>query len=291
MAAVIGAVIIWGIAPIITKYALEDAGFLFVSVGRYTISAVALLPFAAFRWGLRPAARDRPWPWLTAMAVLGVPVFSLLQVAGIQRTSASSVGVILGATPALTAALDYLLFRESLSLSRGLAVLCSMGGVAIVLFQGEGPGSPAATLAGNLLVLAATAAFAGYSILARRARGRVSDFDLTASSLIIGALCLLPLGLFFVATHGWPPLTRRGVLSLFYLGLGAGVACYSLWNLSLQGIDATEASTYMNLMPLVTLAAAAGMLGERISALQIIGGLLVIAGVYGMGRASRRAGR
>ena len=58
-----------------------------------------------------------------------------------------------------------------------------------------------------------------------------------------------------------------------------------------QGIDATEASTYMNLMPLVTLAAAAGMLGERISALQITGGLLVIAGVYGMGRTSRRPGR
>jgi drug/metabolite transporter (DMT)-like permease len=290
VAAVIAVTIIWGVTPIITKYALLDAGFLFVSVGRQAISAAAILPVAAYRWRRRRDRLALPWAWLTGMAVLGVPVFTLCHVAGIERTSAASVGLILGSSPAVTAALGYLLFREVLGVRRALALLCSMGGVAAVLLHGDAPGGRAPTLVGNLLILGAITDFAVYSLLARRARGRVSDFELTASSLIIGAVTLLPLGLYAVAAQGWPRLTRRSVLSLLFLGLGSGVTCYRLWNLSLQGIDATEASTYLNLMPLVSIVAAAAMLGERISVFQITGGLLVIGGVYGMGRASRRAG-
>jgi len=65
-----------------------------------------------------------------------------------------------------------------------------------------------------------------------------------------------------------------------YLGLVASAVPFLLWNYALAKVDASEASVYVNLVPVVTVVSAALMLGETVEPTQLLGGALVLGGVW-----------
>ena len=80
------------------------------------------------------------------------------------------------------------------------------------------------------------------------------------------------------------PIQKQVVL----LGAGASGLAYMLYNLALQDIDASQAGVFANLIPVVGVISGIVVLGEPISARAIVGGLIVMAGVWITG--SERAG-
>lgn len=65
-----------------------------------------------------------------------------------------------------------------------------------------------------------------------------------------------------------------------YLGAVASAAAYLLWNRTLAHLDATQVVNFINLIPVVGVVTAALLLGETSVAWQILGGFLVLIGVW-----------
>ncbi|HWK50840.1 MAG TPA: DMT family transporter, partial [Steroidobacter sp.] len=78
-----------------------------------------------------------------------------------------------------------------------------------------------------------------------------------------------------------------GWVELLYLGIIASGMAYLLYNASLRHLDASEVGVYTNLIPIVGVLTGVVVLGEPLSARAILGGLVVMLGVWITSRSER----
>jgi probable blue pigment (indigoidine) exporter len=108
--------------------------------------------------------------------------------------------------------------------------------------------------------------------------------EANAFQMIGGTAGLLGATLVFAATPV-PSPTPGLVFSAVWLGvIGTGVA-YAIWFRLLGRTRASTLSAYLFLVPVVALAVSALFLGERLSLVQLLGVVLVLASTYGIARA------
>ena len=183
-------------------------------------------------------------------------------------------------SPVLTALFScFLLRRERLRprFFAGLAV--ALAGVALVSFSGAA--ALRGDLWGDLLALLAAATWSVYSLLTRR----IASFgypvvQTTRRIFAYGLVFLLPVLLF----SGFRPapealLQPARLLNLLYLGLGASALCFVTWNFAVGRLGAVKTSTYIYLVPVVTLVTSALTLGEPVTPLSAAGAALTVAGL------------
>src|SRR6185436_17914871 len=156
-------------------------------------------------------------------------------------------------------------------------IALSMVGVLIV-FSGSAAQSGSASLLGSILMFVSSVLWGVYTSMAKR----VATFDaiqVTAGIIGAGALMLLPLAGFEIAADGMPTVDMRGWLGMAYLGAGASGLAYMMYSAALKHVDASEAGVYTNLIPIVGVITGV-LLGEPLSLRAIIGGAVVLVGVW-----------
>jgi drug/metabolite transporter (DMT)-like permease len=202
----------------------------------------------------------------------------------LDRTTASTVGLILGATPIFAALIGLTLGLERLGGRFWLAAAVSFAGVALVA-TGAG-GELSGDLLGNLFGVATAASWAGYSVFVTPLMERYSPYRISAIVLAATTLALALLGAKQTAEQefslGWE------VWSLFaFAVLGPLVLTNVLWYRSLQRIGAARATLATNLQPFVAAVFAVVLLSETMTLVQVVGGLLIGVGIV-LARARRR---
>lgn len=287
IAAVATVMVIFGTTFVAIKIALVEMGPFTLAFARFLIALVVFVPFLRRgREHFVELSRDGVRAWqLAAMGFLGVTLFFSLQNSALVYTTAANASIILSAIPALTAVVGRVALGETVGLTRGLGILLSMAGVAVVVTGGS-PGAADIELArrsallGDLLVLGAALSWALYTVLGRRVVARLSPVVTTVHTMAWGVLFLAPLALgeIFLQGVSWP--TPRGWAALLFLAVIASGFAFFLYLFSLTRLEAGEASVYVNLSPVVTLVAARLVLTEPITWLQLVGTGLVLLGVY-----------
>lgn len=118
---------------------------------------------------------------------------------------------------------------------------------------------------------------AAFSLLGRRVarRGSVDTILLTAIPLVVGAVTLLPLALFF---EGRQLVTTKGLSPLALLCTLNMALVYSLYNRVLLSVKAFNISSVLNLVPLFTAVWSWIIVAERLAIWRFIGIGLVILG-------------
>jgi drug/metabolite transporter (DMT)-like permease len=251
---------------------------------RWFISMLILMPFALPRMR---AMWPRLWPLLRAhagvlilTALLGSTVQNGLGYLGLNYTTATN-GVILNSfIPVLIVAFAWIFLGERLALPPALGVLVSLAGVLTILTEG----SLAALMRfsfniGDLIVIAAMAVWAIYTLLLRRLP---STFDALLFLFVLsvaGTLGSLPLyaveSLWF-RPFGWTP--ERAVM-LASVALFSSVLAYLFWNQGVAAVGAHVAGLFIHLMPVFGVLLAWLFLGERLMWFHLAGALLIVAGI------------
>ena len=103
---------------------------------------------------------------------------------------------------------------------------------------------------------------------------------LTAWTAVAGTAFLAPAALVEYMLGARPTITLSGGLSVLYLGVISSAAAYLLYNRALRSLGASQVAAFLNLMPIVGVATAVLFLRERIVPAAILGGVLVLAGVW-----------
>jgi drug/metabolite transporter (DMT)-like permease len=276
MAGALAAVTMWGLAPVATRTAVGYLAPVPLLVLRLTAAAVVLLPWAlpVFR-ALRPRSAGR----LLAAAAFGLIGYNLPVTVGLQWLSASSAGLLLATEPILVVVLGYLLLGERAGRRVWLGSAVALAGVLAL----AGPEALAVSggyraLAGTGLVLAASLAFAAYTIVLRPLSATHGAVPATAASTVAGAIFYLA----FAGTLSAPKLTALPAASwaeIAFLALGSTAAGMLLWNRAVLAIGSTRASLLLYLEPAVSVLGGIALLGERLTVAVTAGGALILAGV------------
>lgn len=279
-------VVIWALNFTVTRYALTH-GWHPLAYSSLRYSAGALL-FAAITFGGERSfrvVRRRDAVLLLGAAVVGVVLNQVSYVYSIKLTNATTVALVLGITPILTAAGAFAVGLERLSGRFWIAAIVSFGGVVLVAL-GSGGGGVAVDLIGNILALATAATWAGYSVAIAPLMRRYSPYRISAIVLVVGSIPLLALAARQLADQDFGGLGLLAWAAIVFATLGPLVLTNVLWFRSVSLVGPSRATLYANIQPFVAAIFALAILSERITVVQIAGGALI---GFGIVLARRRA--
>jgi len=276
---------LWSTSWVLIKVGMDDLDLRPISFAglRYALAAAILLPFGVR--AMRAARREHGAARMDRRLIGAVAIYGLTfvaiaqgaQYAALAVLPATAVSLVLSSIPMWVAlgALGAGTERATALQVLGIAVLT----VGAALYFGPFDVPPDAAIgfvaAGVCVAAAAASAHMGRR-LARDAIGRLGGpIGLTATSMAIGAVILLGIGL---ALEGWPQLDGRGWLIVGWLAVVNTAVAFTIWNHTLRTLTAVESSVVNNTMTIQIAILAIVFLGERLGAPQLIGLLLAAGG-------------
>jgi len=264
-------ILLWALNLSATKYILTHGlGPLPYATVRYGLAALIFvgLTLVAERT-LRIQRRHLP---LVALAAVALWLNQLSFVFALNLSTASTIGLVLGAIPIFTAVLGLLLGTEYPSRRFWMAAAISAVGVAFVAL-GAG-GEVSASHVGILLGLATGATWAAYSVTVAPLMQTYSPSRVSAVVVPATWILLAVSGLPKTAEQDWSLGWEIWALLLFAT-LGPLVLTNVLWFRSIHKIGPAKATLAVNLQPFVAAVLAVILLSEPLSWLQIFGGVLI----------------
>ena len=284
-------VLLWGSYPAMTKLALPDLPPFFLALFRCALGG-AFLVILLLRRG-SGALRSLTLEDLGAFAVLGfcgIVISTALTYLAISLTTASNAVILQASTPVMVAVGARLYLGERLRGIQWLGVACSAAGVLLVVTRGQWATLRLGNLhAGDFVILFSLTGWSAYTIYGKQVLTLHSPALATTLSYVLGTAMLLPLSL--LTAHLFPAprfgsITAWGVV-LYQAILGA--LAHIWWYEGVRAIGPSRAAIFMNFQPVVGVLLAAVLLGERIGAAQVVGGVAVLLGVALTTRPKQRA--
>jgi drug/metabolite transporter (DMT)-like permease len=268
-------VVLWALNVSVTKYILEHGlEPLSYATFRYGLAAVIFVVLTLF--AERTLRIERRHVSVLALAGVILWLNQISFVLALDATTATTIGLLLGAIPIFTALLGLVLGRERLKRRFWIAAGISAVGVALVAV-GSG-GDVSGGYGGIFLGLATCATWAGYSVA-------VAPLMRTYSALRVSAV-VIPAAWVLIALSGIPQTRDQDwslgweVWTLTLLAtLGPLVLTNILWFRSLHRVGPARATLAVNLQPFVAALLAVVLLSEPLSAEQIAGGVLIGSGL------------
>ena len=278
----------WGVGTVVTKQVLAD-------VAPLTLLPVQLLASCLFLVVISWLGRTRV-TWspqlrrLTALGVLNPGLAYALGLLGLASISASMSVLLWASEPVLILVLAVLLLREHVPAALAVLMAAAVIGVLLVVHEPgvEGRGS------GVALTLAAVAACALYTVLARR--WLLDDASVSVALLQQVAalvLALVVLGV-VVGVTGETAATVSLPGGTWLAAAGSGILYYGLafwlYLTALRGVTASVAGSFITLVPVFGIAAGHAV-GERLTERQWVGASLVVLAMILLSVRQARADR
>src|SRR5690606_16044799 len=197
---------------------------------RYPLAALVVL-IALRRQGPLPLPRPEHRARIVVLGLLANLVYQLFFIFGMARTRAGNASLLLAGTPVMTALFSARAGHERLRPRVWRGVGGAVVGMALIVASGGGEmGFGGDTLAGDLIMVAASLAWSIYTVGARGMIAEYGPIPVTAWTLWIGSLGLLLLGLPSLAQLDWAAVSAPVWAAVAYAGaLGIGLA-YLIWN-------------------------------------------------------------
>ncbi|MCC5884445.1 MAG: DMT family transporter [Halomonas sp.] len=272
----LGAVLIWSGNMTINQLTVGTIAPSSIAFLRWLLALLLLTPFLLpSAWQHRHTIR-RQWAKLAMLGLLGMGLWQGLAYVAAETTSATNMGILAAMVPLLTVLLSALILREAPSLGGTLGGLLALFGVMVLL----GRGDPLSLLQlevalGDLLMVIAATCYALYGVMLKRWPLDLPPWVLLYAQVVFAVLFLLPPYLMGPMT----PVDSQNVWLILYAGIPASIITTYLWMRAIRQIGASQASIFINLMPLFSALIAMAFLGENIAAFHLVGGVLVLAGV------------
>jgi drug/metabolite transporter (DMT)-like permease len=253
---------------------------------RFAVAAVLLWALLLARGGLREvrSARRRDVALALALGACGYAAQAGCYFGALQRIDASLLTLLLYTFPAIVAVAAVALGRDAVDARRVTALLLTCGGLALVV---GAAGAGGLDTLGAALALTAAVLYSAYILVSEGVARRVAPRVLSALvcsgaavSLVAGSALLGDLRPGELTPAGWGWLACLSVIST--------VAAISLFFAGLRRVGPTTAAILSTVEPLVTVLLAVLLFGEALGALQVLGGLVMLAGLLVLNAGTRR---
>ena len=271
---VMGAACCYALSVVFAKGAYaNDVPVATLTVWRFTIGAAVFWTIVAVR---RPARLDRRTVLTcVGLGAVGYAVQSLGYFGAVAVMDAGLAALLVYTYPAIIVLIGFLTRREPPTRRRIVALACSGAGMLLLLGLG---GFSAVSPVGIGLALTAAVTYAVYTIVASSLPGGA---DVSLLMAIVATSALGSVAVFTAAT-GQPftvapdPVVLGWVLTYVLVGT---VFAMLLHQRGITRVGASTGGIISSIEPLVAAAAVALVHGERMTTVQLLGGLVILAGV------------
>lgn len=275
------AVVVWGASFIATKIAVGQISPIAVVWIRFAMGIPILFAVVLARKQFAHPKRNE-WLYFALLGFLGISFHQWLQSNGLITAQATTTAWIVATSPVFIAILAWLVLKEKLNLIQSLGIVLAMLGVLVVVGKGD-----FASLAigqfgtiGDFLILISAVNWAVFSILSRRGLQAHPSTRLTFWVMTIG--WLITSVAFFAQgkTAEITMLDSRGWWAMIFLGIFTTGLAYIAWFDALAQLPAAQTGAFLFLEPPSSMVVAAIVLNEAVTWASIIGGAVILLGVW-----------
>lgn len=275
------AVVVWGASFIATKVALQDISPVSVVWLRFSMGVLILGAAVAMR-GQFALPKGNEWAYFALLGFLGITFHQWLQSNGLQTSEAGTTAWIVATTPVFMAMLGRVVLKERLGWLKTLGIFLAFAGVLLVVSKGDLSsvsvgrfGAP-----GDKLILVSAVNWAVFSVLSRRG---LKSYPAGLMMLHVMSLGWIFTSIPFFAGKNAAEianLTFNGWLGIAFLGIFCSGLAYIAWYDALQALSAAQTGVFLYIEPLVAVVVAFFVLGEAVTAVSLVGGGVILLGVW-----------
>lgn len=269
-------VLTWGISFVSTEYLLDYLGPMSIGAVRFLI-ATAILYMMMRRTGTSLKIEKKDHLLFILAGGVGIAIYFYFENTGIKYISASPAALIIAAIPIFTLIFESLIYKRPIRAVDMLAIMASIIGVILIVDIKLGEFFSSGELFGYIMMIGAVAAWIVYSMASKPLFKRYSYLT------IIFYQFFYSLPFFLIALpfekNAWHLLGIVGVSHLVFLSLFASVLGFYYYAKAMNLLGVTEASVFINFLPIVTIVFSYFYMGQTISVKQFIGGVFVMLSV------------
>lgn len=274
------AIVCWAVNIIAVKEALRGLGA--VALVQVRMLGAALVFAGSFlAWRRRPSLKlsAREWGIMATLAVSGVICNQLFFILGLARTSVAHAALIVALGPVMVLILATALRLEVLTGLKLVGMLVAFAGVGI-LTTGKAAHGNGAHWQGDLIILVGSAVFAYYTIVMKEVSQRYDALTLNTVSYGLGVLIFIPFGARAALAAPWSMVKAPVVWAVLYMIIFGSVIPYMLYAFAMTELAASRVAAFNYLQPVIGTGLGIWLLGERLTAGIVLGGTIILLGVY-----------
>jgi drug/metabolite transporter (DMT)-like permease len=274
-----------------TKVALVDVSPITIVWLRFGMGVIILGIVVGTRKQFALPKRNE-WGYFALVGFLGITFHQWLQSTALQTSRANTTAWIVATTPVFMALLGWLALKEKLNWIQSSGIGLATMGVLLVVSDGDPSaislkqfGAP-----GDILVLISSFNWAVFSALSRyglksHPATRMMFYVMTLGWSFTSILFFAGPGL-----HEIPRLTANGWTGVAFLGIFCSGLAYIAWYDALQVLPTGQLGAFLYLEPPVTIVVAAIILAEPVTWSAILGGAIILGGVWMVNREGKKTG-
>ena len=271
------AVFLFGTNPVAVKYAVSAfAPLPFVAL-RFTVAGLLLLGTVRIL-GSGGGVERKDLLAMMGVGALGVGVTNMLFTSGVNLTNASDTALLYAVVPVWGMILGFVLGLERPTSKGILGVGIAFLGTIVVVYGGLG--GSGSSLGGNLLVLGATVCWGSYTVLSLPLLEKYSPLVVAAYTMLFGGLAALPLALPGFLNVDWGAMSIGVWSAVAYSTVLVAAFGFFAWQRGASLLGANKVLVYQYLITFIGVTSGVMLLGEGLGVEKIIGGAIILVGVY-----------
>jgi len=273
-------IIFWALAFPFIKIGLAELSPINLTIIRLCIACIVFLALRFILSKKFSKLQRKDIIPLFIVGFFGVIVYHLGLNYGEQYISASAASLIIATIPIFVVILAIPYLKEKITLPTLLGITLSLSGVILISLFGTPDSSiEIVYISGAIAVLIAALMGAAYTIAGKKMLKRYSALSLTTYAFLFGSLGLLP----FITVSFFEEVSAMSLQAwgaILFLGVFSSVIAYVLWYVALSIKNASEISVFLYCIPVISTTVSTLFFDEQITWLFLIGGILVIIGLY-----------
>lgn len=275
------ATLLWGSNFLIGKNILHHVPPFTLSFLRWSFALIVLLPFT------RKLLREnwqfylRFWKEVVVMGFLGIALFTGLVYWGMEHTNTVNASLLSSLSPIFITVVAYFMLHERITSNQVIGILLSLLGVLWIVSKGHiGTFAEIRLNNGDIVLILSNVLMAIYSVMLRKTADQLPGLIGFTLVVFAGVITTVPLMMLELSYRPVQLFLWENLWSIAYLGIFSSVIAFFCWTKSVHFLGPTKASPFMNLVPVFATLFAVLFLREELLLSQIVGGMLVLLGVY-----------
>ncbi len=249
---------------------------------RFLVASVCMIPLVRHFEGRLQPLRKRQFLAVFLSGITGVFLYNVFFLTGLQTVPASRASVIVASNPVFISLFAALLFREErMTLTKWIGIALSVSGAVFVISRGN----PLEILQGGLgrgelLIFGCVLSWVSYSLIGKIVMKDIRPVSAVTYACLIGAGALLPPACLEGVVGNLGRYSLPAWFSIVYLGFFGTCLGFIWYYEGIRAIGPSKAGVFINFVPISAVIMSFFLLGETIDASLLIGGVLVLSGIY-----------
>lgn len=285
------ATILWGGNFVIGRAVANDLPPFTLAFFRWCVALIVFLPITYTAIKREWSQIRKHWAIVLVLGFTGVASFNTLVYIALHYTTSINASLMNMLTPVIIYILSFIFLKEKLNRNQIIGTTISFLGVMIIITNGSIESLQNFSFnKGDIIVIFAVLLWSIYSLLVKQYAKELPGHSTFLVSIVVGIIMLLPFYIHETLTSTmvihW---SSTSIFAILYTGILASIVAFISWNTGVVKLGANRAGIYLNFIPVFASIFAVLFIGENILLSQVIGGLLVVAGVYWTNRKISRS--